>query len=86
MEKAKRIIPAVCGIVGLAVGCIAAYFVLSTLWTRFIIHPSEVAEHDLYIVLTLSMIAGVVTGLLALLMTAQRYWNPRAGTLHRHVS
>jgi hypothetical protein len=86
MEKAKRMIPAVCGIVGLVAGCVAAYFVLSTLWTRFIVHPADVSDHDLYIVLTLSMIAGVITGLLALLMTAQRYWNPQTRTLHRHLS
>ncbi|HXN99731.1 MAG TPA: hypothetical protein VN881_11705 [Candidatus Acidoferrales bacterium] len=86
MEKAKRVIPAVCGAVGLVAGCVVAYFVLSTLWTRIVVQPADVAARDLYIVFALSIIAGIVTGSLALLVSAQRYWNPQTRALHRHVS
>jgi hypothetical protein len=86
MAKAKRIIPAACGILGLVVGCVAAYFVLSNLWTRFVVQPADVTARDLYIVLTLSIIAGVITGLLALFASAQRYWNPQNRAVHRPVS
>jgi hypothetical protein len=86
MEKAKRIIPAVCGVVGLVLGCVAAYFILSDLWTRIIVQPADVTARDLYIVLALSTIAGIITGLLALLASAQRYWNPQNRTLHHPVS
>ncbi len=86
MEKAKRVIPAICGAAGLVVGCIAAYFILSTLWTRLVVQPADVTSRDLYIVLTLSIIAGIITGFLALQVSAHRYWNVQSRSLHRHVT
>jgi hypothetical protein len=86
MAKAKRVIPAVCGLTGLVVGSVAAYFILSNLWTQLIVQPADVTASDLYIVLTLSLIAGVGTGLLALFASAQRYWSPQNRILQRPVS
>jgi hypothetical protein len=86
MAKAKRVIPAVCGLMGLVVGCVAAYFMLSNLWTRLIVQPADVTARDLYIVLTLSIIAGIITGSLALFTSAQRYWSPQSRILHPPVS
>lgn len=85
MEKARRVIPAVYGLMGLAAGCVAAYFVLAFLWTRLIVSPADVTGHDTDIVLALSIIAGIITGSLALLYSAPRYWNSHHSTLHRHV-
>jgi len=85
VEKAKRAIPAVCGLMGLVVGCIAAYFVLAFLWTRLIVSPADATGRDTDIVLALSIIAGILTGSLALLYSAPRYWNSHHRTLHRHV-
>jgi nitrate reductase gamma subunit len=85
VEKAKRAIPAVCGLIGLLAGCIAAYFVLAFLWTRLIVSPAEVTGRDTDIVFALSVIAGIITGSLALLYSAPRYWNSHHRTLHRHV-
>jgi hypothetical protein len=86
MEKAKRTIPVVCGIVGLVAGCFAAYFVLSTLWTRIIVQPADVTDHDLYIVLSLSIVAGIITGFLALQFSAHRYWAPQNRNLSGHMN
>lgn len=86
MAKAKRVIPAVCGLMGLVVGCVAAYFMLSNLWTRLIVQPADVTARDLYIVLTLSIIAGIITGSLALFTSAQLYWSPQSRILHPPVS
>jgi nitrate reductase gamma subunit len=86
MEKAKRIIPAVYGAIGLVVGCLAAYFTLAFLWTRIVVRPVDVTAHDADIVFALSIIAGIITGSVALLVSAQRYWNPQNRSLHGPVS
>jgi predicted exporter len=86
MGKAKRIIPAVYGAIGLVVGCLAAYFILAFLWTRIVVKPADVTAHDANIVFALSIIAGIISGSLALLLSAQRYWNPQNRSLHRSVS
>ncbi|MGB8522584.1 MAG: hypothetical protein WCD43_06435 [Candidatus Acidiferrales bacterium] len=86
MEKAKRIIPAVCAAIGLVAGCLAAYFILAFLWTRLVVKPADVTAHDADIVFALSIIAGIITGSLALLVSAQRYWNPQNRSLQRPVS
>jgi len=86
MEKAKRVIPAICGAAGLAVGCVAAYFILAFLWTRIVVQPADLTAHDADIVFALSIIAGIITGLLALQVSAHRYWNAENRSLHRHVS
>jgi len=86
MEKAKWFIPAVCCIVGLVAGGVAAYFILSTLWTPIIVQPADVTDHDLYIVLSLSIIAGIITGFLALQFSAHRYGVPQNRNLSGHMS
>jgi nitrate reductase gamma subunit len=86
VEKAKRIIPAVYGALGLVVGCLAAYFVLGFLWTRIVVKPVDVTAHDADIVFALSIIAGIITGSFALLASAHRYWNPQNRSLDRPVS
>ncbi len=80
MEKAKRVIPAIYGTAGLVAGCVAAYFALAFLWTRVIVSPADVTPHDTDIVFALSIIAGIVTGSLALLYTAPSYWNSQHGS------
>jgi nitrate reductase gamma subunit len=86
MEKVKRIIPAVYGAAGLVVGCLAADFILAFLWTRLVVNPVDATAHDSDIIFALSIIAGIITGSLALLVSAQRYWNPQNRNLHRPVS
>ena len=86
MEKTKRIIPAVCGAVGLAFGCILAYFALAFLWTRLFVNPADITAHDADTVFGLSIIVGIFTGWLALQVSARRYWNPQNAVLRRHVS
>jgi nitrate reductase gamma subunit len=86
MEKAKRTIPAIYGAIGLVFGCLAAYFILAFLWTRIVVKPAEVTAHDADIVFALSIITGIITGSLVLLLSAQRYWNSQNRSLHRPVS
>lgn len=86
MEKTKRIIPAVCGAAGLALGCVLAYFAFAFLWTRLFVNPADVTARDADTVFTLSIMVGIFTGWLALQVSARRFWNPQNAALRRHVS
>ncbi len=86
MQKVKRAIPVVCGAVGLVGGCVMGYYVLAFVCTRFFVKPADVTAHDADIVFTLSIVAGIFTGWLAMQVSAQRYWNPKNADLQRHAS
>ncbi|MFZ3216607.1 MAG: hypothetical protein WA192_11155 [Candidatus Acidiferrales bacterium] len=70
-------IPVVWGVVGLVLGCLGAYFPISTMWEHVIVKPENVTPTDGLTVIILSLIAGVFVGSAALFGSAQNRWTSK---------
>ena len=78
MARASRVVvPAMFAIGGLLAGCIGMYFALSISWTHIVARSRPVTGDDLDAVATLSIIAGVIVGGLAMMLWAKRYRVPQ---------
>jgi hypothetical protein len=86
MKYLKKTVPVVSALIGLVAGCIIAYFALALFWTHVIVRPENVTARDSWIVYSLSLIIGVITGISMLVVSAQRCWVPQGRSLHRNVT
>ena len=74
MARASRVVvPAISAIGGLLAGCVGMYFALSMSWTHIVARSRPVTGDDFEVVAMLSIIAGVIVGGLAMMITAKRY-------------
>jgi len=85
MKYLKKVVPVVSALIVLVAVCIIAYFALALFWTHVIVRPENVTARDSWIVYSLSLIIGVITGIAMLVASAQRCWVPQTRTLHRNV-
>lgn len=78
MARASRVVvPAISAIGGLLAGCIGMYFALSMSWTHIVARSRPVTGDDFDVVATLSIIAGVIVGGFAMVLSAKRYRIPK---------
>jgi len=85
MKYLRKVIPVVSALIGLVAGCVIAYFALALFWTHVIIRPENVTARDSWIVVILSLVIGVITGIAMLVASAQRCWAPQGRALDRNV-
>ena len=89
MRKASRVVvSATLALGGLAAGFMATYYVLSNAWTHLFVRPEQVTVRDIYVALTLSVIAGLIAAALVFKFTARFFRLPQTRTfrsdLDRH--
>jgi hypothetical protein len=78
VARASRVVvPAISAIGGLLAGCIGMYFALSMSWTHIVARSRPVTGDDFDVVATLSIIAGVIVGGFAMVLSAKRYRIPQ---------
>ena len=78
MARASRVVvPAISAIGGLLAGCVGTYFALAMFWTHIVARSRPVTGDDFDVVATLSIIAGLIVGSFAMVLTAKRYRIPQ---------
>jgi hypothetical protein len=78
VARASRVVvPAISAIGGLLAGCIGMFFALSKVWAHVVARSRPVTGDDFDVVATLSIIAGVLVGGFAMMLSAKRYRVPQ---------
>src|SRR5580704_6722286 len=78
VRKVSRVVvSAALALGGLVAGFMATYYVLATAWTHLFVRPDQVVARDIYVALSLSVIAGLIAATLILRFTARFYRLPQ---------